>query len=376
MSNLTKQLKALKDHPQAGWASTSANDRGREVLMQAIGNQGSDSVVAQDGVASYFGWHVIQIMTRPVTAGALIFILLFGGWMTTVQAASSSLPGDTLYGLKLVTERAQLVISSAERRAVLHTEFAQRRLNEATVLQSRGSSELVPEAMEAFREQLHEAQEGLQQLKEEGNTETIAIASAIDQKVDDLNDSLTTLEGAQDTVGDVDESKQVAREVSDSAVETIVDVHEASETEESRWALEQSFRSEYAALVSRQSFDAGRIAVIEQVLVNIDDKEAVLQGIDLDSLNYEVEAATDSVARAMDLAAAGGYRGSFEILGEADEILLALEAQLAQIEFAIMNQEAEGEEGQEVDGSVAQEVDVDVSTDGDSVVKLKEDSIE
>ncbi len=346
--------------------------------MQAIGNHGATDVVAQDGVASYFSWNAIQVMTRPVTAGALVFVLLFGGWMTTVQAASSSLPGDTLYGLKLVTERAQLAISSAERRAVLHTEFAQRRLNEATVLQSLGESELVPEAMEAFREQLHEAQEGLQQLKDEGNTDTIAIASAIDQKVDDLSDSLTTFENAQETVGEVDESKQVAREVSDSAVETIVDAHETEETEESKWALEQSFRSEYAALVSRQSFDAGRIAVIEQVLANVDDPAVLLQGIDLSSLHYEVEASTDSVARAMDLAAAGGYRGAFEILGEADEILLALEAQLAQIEFAIMNGiDASGSQADTSgDEPEAQQVEVEVGTDGDSVIKLKEDSIE
>jgi hypothetical protein len=355
VSKLTRQLTALKDHPQAGWESASANEHGREVLMNAIGGHVADqSIDAQDGVATYFSWNAIRMVTRPVTAGALVFVLLLGGWMTTAQAASVSLPGDTLYGLKLVTERVQVAISSAERRAVLHTEFAQRRLDEVTVLQSRGTSELVPETMEAFREQLQDAQEDLLQLKDEGSNETIAIASAIDQKVDDLHDSLASLEATQESVEEVDEAILAVREVSDSAVETIVDAHETEETEESIWALEQSFRSEYSALVSRQTFDAGRIVVIEQVLREIDDPSAILNGVDLDKLHHNVDAATDSVARAMDLAAASGYRAAFEILREADQILLDLESQLAQVEFAIMNQESSGDEPVEVNIEISE----------------------
>ena len=89
--------------------------------------------------------------------------------------------------------------------------------------------------------------------------------------------------------------------------------------------------------------------------------------------------ATDSVARAMDLAAAGGYRSAFEILGEADEILLALESELAQIEFAIMNQAVEEEvlEVQEEEGEGQQQVEVEVGTDGeDAEVKLNEEGVE
>jgi hypothetical protein len=393
VSKLTKQLNSLKDHPQAGWVSSDTKDRGREVLMAAIGGDRPQVVEVenQEGVASYYGWNAIRMFTRPVTAGALVFVLLFGGWFTTAHAASASLPGDTLYGLKLVTERAQLAVSSTERRAVLHTEFAQRRLEEVAVLQSRGDSVLVSQAMEAFRDELQGAQEELLILREDGNVETIAIASVIDQKVGDLNDSLTSLEGAEETIDDVDESKKVAREVSDSAVGTIVDAHEAGETEESKLALEQSFKNEYIALVSRQTFDAGRIAVIEQALKNVDDPSTVLNGNDLRSMNFEVDSATDSVARAMDLAASDGYRSAFEILREADEILLNLEAQIAEIEFAILNPELDEEESideTEENESVevyeikdeptdeAQQVEVEINDNGELEIKLKDESIE
>jgi len=274
---------------------------------------------------------------------------------------------------------------------VLHTEFAQRRLEEVAVLQSRGDSVLVSQAMEAFRDELQGAQEELLILREDGNVETIAIASVIDQKVGDLNDSLTSLEGAEETIDDVDESKKVAREVSDSAVGTIVDAHEAGETEESKLALEQSFKNEYIALVSRQTFDAGRIAVIEQALKNVDDPSTVLNGNDLRSMNFEVDSATDSVARAMDLAASDGYRSAFEILREADEILLNLEAQIAEIEFAILNPELDEEESideTEENESVevyeikdeptdeAQQVEVEINDNGELEIKLKDESIE
>jgi len=351
--------------------------------MKAIGDHGDSQIDVPTSVVTYHGWMAMQAFTRPLTAGALVFVLLFGSWMTTAYAASSSLPGDTLYGLKLVTERVQVALSSTERQAVLHTEFAQRRLDEVTRLQSQGNSALIPEAMQAFRDQMYEAQEGLQQLKEEGSVETLAIASVIDQKVDSLNESLTSLEGASESTEEVDEAKKIVREVSDSAVNTIVDVHEEEETNASRWALEQSFRNEYAALIARQAFDLGRIAVIEQVLADHKDPASLLGDTHLEALNYEIDAATDSVARAMDLAAAGGYRTAFDILREADDILLQLEAELAQIEFAIMNQEVDAPVDEEVDfdsegidDQDAQQVEVHVGEGGEVEVKLKEETIE
>ena len=276
MSNLTKQLKALKDYPQAGWVDASSNERGREVLMKAIGDHGKSQVDVPTSVVTYQGWVIMQAFTRPLTAGALVFVLLFGSWMTTAYAASESLPGDALYGLKIVTERLQVAVSSTERRAVLHTEFAQRRLDEVTRLQSEGSESLIPEAMEAFRQQMHDAQEGLRQLTDEGSVETLSIASTIGQKVGDLNDSLNSLGAVQDSSDEVDEARRVVREVSDSAVDTIVNIHEGQESEASKLALEQSFRSEYSALITRQAFDLGRISVIEEVLAAVEDSASVL----------------------------------------------------------------------------------------------------
>lgn len=368
MSNIIQQLKSLKDTPQAGGMSAAAQTRGRDQLMKAIGGHAPQPEI--EGAASgYVRWTLFKTALRPIGVGAAVFVLVLGGWMTTVRAASDSLPGDTLYGLKLVTERAQLAVSSLERRAVLHTEFAERRLEEVVALQARGQSSEVSEAMDAFRDQMTQAEEGLRQLKEEGDDDVVTIASAIDHQIDRLNDSLDSVvasasEEEAEAVGDeVDEAREVADGVSDSAVETIVEVYESSESEVSASALSEAFKAQYNDIVARQTFNLGRVAVIEQTILNND---AVTYGVlgetTIRSLSFRVSDATEPVADAMSLAAAGGYRSAFEIMDGVDAALLALEQELAAIEIAIMTVQLEEIEEEAVEEELEAEEVIEEET--------------
>lgn len=66
---------------------------------------------------------------------ALIGVFLFGGAGTTVYAAQGSLPGDTLYPVKMTIEQGQASLSSdAATRAELYLQFANRRLDEISLL--------------------------------------------------------------------------------------------------------------------------------------------------------------------------------------------------------------------------------------------------
>jgi hypothetical protein len=69
---------------------------------------------------------------------AVIFVLLSGAG-ATAYAAKSALPGDVLYQVKTGLEQAQMQLTSdANRRAQLHLEFAERRLEEIAGLIDEG----------------------------------------------------------------------------------------------------------------------------------------------------------------------------------------------------------------------------------------------
>lgn len=67
---------------------------------------------------------------------ALVLIVLLAGTVATTYAAQAALPGNPLYAVKLAGEDVHLYLASNP--ATLRLVFAQRRLDEAEVLQQRG----------------------------------------------------------------------------------------------------------------------------------------------------------------------------------------------------------------------------------------------
>ena len=66
----------------------------------------------------------------PVMAAFLVCLIL----VTTITAASASMPGDALYPVKRVTERIRLALTSEPQQAALHLNLAQERLAELRAL--------------------------------------------------------------------------------------------------------------------------------------------------------------------------------------------------------------------------------------------------
>lgn len=78
--------------------------------------------------------NVWRFALQPALVMVLVLGLGTGGWITSVQAASNSLPGDALYSIKIVSEKTQVALAnlSQDERVVtgLHMAFAKRRLDE------------------------------------------------------------------------------------------------------------------------------------------------------------------------------------------------------------------------------------------------------
>lgn len=77
---------------------------------------------------------VWRFALQPALVMVLVLGLGTGGWITSVQAASTSLPGDMLYSIKIASEQTQVALASLsqDERVVtgLHMAFAKRRLDE------------------------------------------------------------------------------------------------------------------------------------------------------------------------------------------------------------------------------------------------------
>jgi hypothetical protein len=88
-----------------------------------------------------------------IVASVVLVILVAGGG--TVAAASDSLPGETLYPVKLATERVQLAFTFSDvGKAKLHAKFAGRRVEEMARIVERGDLERVEGLLSRFNAHL------------------------------------------------------------------------------------------------------------------------------------------------------------------------------------------------------------------------------
>lgn len=346
MKDLVGQLKKLKYSQDAGWASSDVRKQSRTRLLEAIQNAESFDV-ADDvrGRFEYYRWITTQFISKPMVVGVAAFVLVLGGWMTSVDAASNSLPGDTLYTLKLVTEQARLRLASSEHRAVLHTEFAQRRYEEALAIRNApGREGYFEQTINAFRAQMDLANSNLQKLQDEKNTETVQVATEVDQKIGELNaviDEAAAKTEDQSDVEQVNSAREAAQQTQNAVVDAIVASHDGEEPTTSKTELDALFRKELAEVHSREAFDLGRLTVIQNTL---DANEELLEGSsfdgaeDLDRIAFDIQKAVESDAEAMNMAAAGGYRSAFDILRDANDALLDIENRIAVMEINLMNE--------------------------------------
>jgi hypothetical protein len=240
MSNnkdLIKSLKQLKNLEAAGSPSRNFVNRNREILMMQIKN----SSMQKERI---FGvkhiWRIAEavlpenlfkFVVKPVSLGILIFGAVFGGWAATVSASYGSLPGDKLYSLKIMTEKAQLTLSTREARPSLQVEFAGRRLEEVAKVTSKTSSDnknkgnRARQAVKNFSRQLKTVKATLENLQSKQDTaKALEIAQAVDRKTTEY---ISVLEKVKDDVSaevkqDVEAASSIVSDTGIKAVEVIV----------------------------------------------------------------------------------------------------------------------------------------------------------
>lgn len=341
-----KMLSALHDDPNFGGRSLVVRAEQKAKIMAAIGHDVNAAPVRYTvfDYLTYYRATMLPAAVRSFGAVAAVFAIFVGGWMTTVNAASKSLPGDALYGFKIITEQVQLRLASLEERAVLHTEFAENRLEEAVALQKGGSAtgdSGVQDAFDAFTHEVASANIDLQALKENGSADAVVTAGQVEQKLAALDtvldESVAISPDANATVA-VQEAQDASREAQTTAVAVVVDTHEETESAQTANALREMFMRELGTLTARQSFDLHRIAVLRTAIHADDARLAATMlptSAELGILERDIKIAATHIGDAMTLYNANDYRGAFATLRSVDGDLQQTELRMAQAEIAI-----------------------------------------
>src|SRR3989338_2493504 len=150
--------------------------KGEEASLKIVERVNFTKLNAQE--SRQFAFLGLRLKSMPIIATILIFAtILTGGGITAVQA-QDALPGQTLYSVKMVTEKVQLAFSGQEGDIKLHAKFASKRAGELEELISQTQEEgveaveiktaLIADTASKLKQEVELAEKGLIALAEKG----------------------------------------------------------------------------------------------------------------------------------------------------------------------------------------------------------------
>lgn len=148
-------------------------------------------------VSVSYGWFTFA--HRPVAA-ALVLCVIFGSGVS--YAAESALPGDALYAIKTyINEPARVALAtSAEARAEVQIELAERRIEEAAVLAAEGrlDSETEDELAAAFESHAEAVAEHIAKADHADEGVSVELASRFENRLAAHESILLEVEGSDE----------------------------------------------------------------------------------------------------------------------------------------------------------------------------------
>ena len=128
MKELLSQLNKLQNiKPSSDWKKSN-----REILFNQISRgYSSDEVRKFDIFKNILPHNMFSRAFQPVFAAVLIVLVVVGGGIASLNASRGTKPGDSLYIAKIISEKAQLVVTfDHKEKAKLGVEFASNRARE------------------------------------------------------------------------------------------------------------------------------------------------------------------------------------------------------------------------------------------------------
>jgi len=185
----------------------------------------------------FFGW-------RPIYAGLIIVFVLFG----LFGFAQNSLPGDPLYPIKKISERAQAVFVSEEEKPAFQLKLANERLEELAKIVEANQMKKLASAINEVQASIAQTSQNLREVKE---PEKEKIAKTIVEQTQKLKGTKQKIEEVLATKIGTEESEKELEEAlipyyKIVAGSQIKDLEERTLTEEQEDILTQA-KEDYEA---------------------------------------------------------------------------------------------------------------------------------
>lgn len=147
-------------------------------------------------------WQGSRVLYRPMVAAVAAFVLVFSGSIAGVAAARGSLPGDTLYPIKIGLEKAQVKLASSPRKKTeLEISFAGKRLAEIKQIiakqpKGKATAARINQAIDVFNENINGVQKRLEEVKkdEKESGAAVGISRLVNDTTSTLQNNLTEIQ--------------------------------------------------------------------------------------------------------------------------------------------------------------------------------------
>jgi hypothetical protein len=157
------------------------------------------------------GW---QRRWAAVAAAVMVFLLVGSGG--TVAAASTSMPDDTLYSVKLATEQVRLALTFSDTGKVkLHADLAEQRATELAVMAEENKIDLVVATSARMMEHLRAVEEWADRVREEDEED-----GRLEELIDILAQDYTQIQSS------FQEAQQDVNQETEAALETAMEEYE------------------------------------------------------------------------------------------------------------------------------------------------------
>ncbi len=349
---MTRHIKQLMDKvsgaSEFGGSSSDKIEMGRLALLETLGvEDAARPVYTFKDYADFAASFAFHSVARPFAVGFSSLVLALGGWVVAVNAASDSVPGDALYPIKIATERVQLrFTTSSEQRAKLHIEFAGRRLDEVGAVQSSdraGKNVRVQNALENFRKEIASAQTEFDSASKKNPDSASQIAAYVDEKSDAYTDQIRSRLASEDVQlsdevrAEAEAAQSEAVAVGRETVRVLVDAHDEAFENKSNNQLKSLFRNDLNDVQAQISVVKSRLTTVKNVLRERDlgdDLERLASAI-VSKIEGRLLGVQPEIDKATNALAVGGYRSTFETMGELKDTMNVVHGLLAQLEVQI-----------------------------------------
>lgn len=183
-----------------------------------------------------FADHLVpaNLAFKPVAVFCLIAGLLLVSSFGSVGAAQNTLPGDTLYPVKITAENIKYNLTlSQEGKAKVAMDMVEKRASELKVIvadQENGEREYkIVQASKKIKDSLNKVKDKVQIISEKPDADLVGVVEEIDKKLamvgEEINEAVTM---AEEVLEEIEDGEDLEDKVADELAQVAEEVEEAS----------------------------------------------------------------------------------------------------------------------------------------------------